>query len=112
MYRHFFCGDFCTVFAKGGHNQYTMDLHVTKNIQFTRLVKAALQQREFNFRKIHHAPILTFHVDVSDEKMNRHIFLMQKEGNEWKIIGQRLPRWIEEAGPQLTEIVESASKGF
>ena len=47
-----------------------MILEFTKNIHFTRLIKAAGRLREFNFRKL---PDHLFHVDVSDERGNRII---------------------------------------
>lgn len=85
-----------------------MDLRVTKNIQFTRLVKAPSQQREFNFRRIPNTPVDTFHVDVSDEKMNRIMFRMEKESAGWKIVDNTLPTWVSQAAPKLNEILEQA----
>ncbi len=85
-----------------------MDLRVTKNIQFTRLVKAPVQQREFNFRRIPNTTVATFHVDVSDDKMNRIIFRMEKEATGyWKIVDQRLPLWVNEVESKLHEIIET-----
>lgn len=85
-----------------------MDLRVTKNIQFTKLVKAPVQQREFNFRKIPNTPVETFHVDVSDERMNRIIFRMQKEsGSYWKIVDNSLPKWVADVEQKLNDILEA-----
>lgn len=85
-----------------------MDLRVTRNIQFTRLVKAPMQQREFNFRKIPNTSIETFHVDVSDDKMNRIIFTMKKEsGGYWKIDPTALPKWVCDVEEKLHEIIEA-----
>ncbi len=85
-----------------------MDLRVIKNIQFTRLVKAPLQQREFNFRRIPNTSIETFHVDVSDERMNRIMFTMQKEaGTHWKITNPSLPQWVCDVEDKLHEILET-----
>ena len=87
-----------------------MDLHVSKNIQFTKLVKAPVQQREFNFRKIPNKSIELFHVDVSDEKMNRFMFQVQKETDgHWKIVSTSLPVWICEVEQKLDEILEHES---
>lgn len=84
-----------------------MDLRVTKNIQFTRLVKAPVQQREFNFRRIPNTDTETFHVDVSDDRMNRIIFKMQKgSAGCWKIVDTSLPVWICQAEEKLNEILE------
>ena len=85
-----------------------MDLRVTKNIQFTRLVKAPMQQREFNFRRIPNTSIETFHVDVSDERTNRIIFRMQKEsGGYWKIVDNGVPKWIADVEQKLHEILDT-----
>lgn len=84
-----------------------MDLRVTKNIQFTRLVKAPMQQREFNFRRIPNSTQETFHVDVSDDRMNRIMFKMLKEGSDWKISGTAVPQWVCDVEQKLREILES-----
>jgi hypothetical protein len=85
-----------------------MDLRVTKNIQFTRLIKAPVQQKEFNFRRIPNTKVDTFHVDVSDEKMNRIMFQVQKDSTgHWKIVDHALPMWISGVEPKLDEILEN-----
>lgn len=85
-----------------------MDLRVTKNIQFTRLVKAPVQQREFNFRRIPNTSIETFHVDVSDDRTNRIVFRMQKEsGGYWKIADTTIPEWVSQVEQKLHEILET-----
>jgi hypothetical protein len=85
-----------------------MDLHVTRNIQFTKLVKAPTQQREFNFRRIPNTPVETFHVDVSDDKTNRIIFRIQKEASSmWKIVDSTLPKWIADVEQKLNDILEN-----
>ena len=48
-----------------------------------------------------------FHVDVSDDKMNRIIFQMQKENEGWKIISTSLPVWVCEVEPKLNEILQN-----
>jgi hypothetical protein len=85
-----------------------MDLRVTKNIQFTRLIKAPVQQREFNFRRIPNTPVDTFHVDVSDEKMNRIMFQVEKDNSgHWKIVDNSLPVWISNVETTLNDILEN-----
>jgi hypothetical protein len=85
-----------------------MDLRVTKNIQFTKLVKAPSQQREFNFRRIPNTGTETFHVDVSDDRMNRIMFTMKKEsGGFWKIADTFLPEWVCNVEQKLHEILEA-----
>ncbi|HEY0679568.1 MAG TPA: hypothetical protein VGD17_14890 [Chitinophagaceae bacterium] len=85
-----------------------MNLHITKNIQFTRLVKANYHQKEFNFRRINGALEETFHVDVNDDRGNRLIFKMQRDDKgHWRIGQQPLPQWIFEAEDKLHELIEA-----
>lgn len=77
------------------------------NRHFTKLIKAADRLREFNFRRLPSNGYDLFHVDVSDDRGNRLIFKMQKEGgNQWKIVDPVLPAWIYETEPRLNEAIE------
>jgi len=77
------------------------------NKHFTRLIKAAARLREFNFRKLPSTTGELFHVDVSDDRGNRLIFKMQREGGSpWKIIDESLPAWVYEIEPLLAEALE------
>ena len=77
------------------------------NRHFTRLIKAAERLREFNFRKLPSTGNELYHVDVSDDRGNRLIFKMQKEGgNQWKIIDDVLPAWVYETESRLNEALE------
>jgi hypothetical protein len=88
-----------------------MNLHVTKNIQFTRLAKSFDRQREFNFRKISGAVKDTFHVDTSDDRSYRIIFQMQKdETGHWKIVNTGLPTWVYDIEERLHELIEEEMK--
>lgn len=71
-----------------------MQLHFTKNVHFTRLVKTADKLREFNFRKVPDAVDQLFHVDVADDRGNRIVFRLKRENNTWRIIDQSIPTWI------------------
>lgn len=71
-----------------------MQLHFTKNVHFTRLVKTADKLREFNFRKVPDAVDQLFHVDVADDRGNRIVFRLKRENNTWRIIDQSIPAWI------------------
>ena len=85
-----------------------MMLQFTKNVHFTRLVKIADRLREFNFRRVPDATEQLFHVDVSDEKMNRIMFRVQKDSTgHWKIVDNTLPMWISGVEPTLDEILEN-----
>ena len=67
----------------------------TKNVQFSRLLKADGRLREFNFRRHLDAQgSMLFSVDVSDLRNNRIIFKMQQSQNAWKIIQAALPDWV------------------
>lgn len=66
-----------------------------------------MQQREFNFRRIPNTSIETFHVDVSDDKMNRIMFTMKKAGTHWKIADTSLPEWVCNVEQKLHEILET-----
>lgn len=83
-----------------------MGLNVRKNIQFTKLVKAPTQLKEFNFRKIPGTTEI-FHVDVNDERGNRIVFNMTLEDGSWKISAPTpIPKWITEAEPKLHAAIE------
>ena len=84
-----------------------MNLHITKNIQFTRLVKANYHLKEFNFRRINGALEEAFHVDVNDDRGNRLMFRMQRdEKGQWRVPQQPLPQWVFESEGKLHELIE------
>jgi hypothetical protein len=77
------------------------------NTHFTRLIKAKDRLREFNFRKLPSPGGNLFHVDVSDDRGNRLIFKMKKEGAApWKILDEGLPAWINESEEKLSSAIE------
>lgn len=72
-----------------------MNFNFTRNIHFTKLVKAADRLREFNFRMLPGTSNSLLHVDVPDDRGNRIVFKMQKaENNQWRIVEDGLPAWI------------------
>lgn len=84
-----------------------MQLHIKKNIQFTRHIKVNGLVREFNFRKISGSIDELFHVDVVDDRGNRIMFRMQKSGGgAWQLVPQPLPSWIGDAENQLHAAIE------
>ena len=84
-----------------------MEFQFTKNIQFTRLVKAEGRLREFNFRKFKgDNSEMLFSVDVVDDRGNRIIFRMRKEGDRWKILPGQLPAWILNNENNLNALIE------
>ena len=66
-----------------------MIIQFNRNIQFTKLIKAEGRLREFNFRKVNGLLEELFTVDVSDDRGNRIMFKMQKQGNEWLILTEQ-----------------------
>lgn len=85
-----------------------MNLHITKNIQFTRLAKANYHLKEFNFRRVNGAIEETFHVDVNDDRGNRLMFKMHRDDkSHWRIASQQpLPQWLIETEGKLHELIE------
>jgi hypothetical protein len=82
-----------------------MGLNVRKNIQFTKLVKAPAQLKEFNFRKLP-GEAEVFHVDVNDDRGNRIMFNMRFENGSWKIAEHIVPKWITDAENKLGAAIE------
>lgn len=77
------------------------------NLHFTRLIKAKDKLREFNFRRLPASGGSQFHVDVSDDRGNRLIFKIGKEGaGSWKILDDILPTWIYESEKELGIAIE------
>lgn len=85
-----------------------MKLQVTKNMQFTRLIKADGRLREFNFRKPGGLQEGFFSVDVADERGNRLLFKMQKDDSGWIIAEEitELPDWVHASAEALNEKIE------
>jgi hypothetical protein len=84
-----------------------MRVQFIKNIHFTRLLKTNGRLREFNFRKFKGGQEDLFSVDLSDDRGNRIIFHMQKDGSTWKITPQEeVPVWISEKEDKLHELIE------
>lgn len=82
-----------------------MQIHFTKLVHFTRLVKAGGRLREFNFRKMRQLEEEVFSVDTADDRGNRILFYMIKSGNGgWAIApNQPLPAWVTENEDKLRE---------
>ena len=89
-----------------------MMLQFTKNVHFTKLVKISDRLREFNFRRVPDAIEQLFHVDVSDDRGNRIMFQMNKDGNAWHIANGSLPLWIMEQESKLNELIEEELKNL
>lgn len=71
-----------------------MQFKFTKNIQFTKLIKANGRLKEFNFRKLNDHQEGMFTVDVVDERDSRVFFNIQKTDSSWKLIKKPLPQWV------------------
>ena len=91
-----------------------MMLQFTRNVHFTKLVKIADRLREFNFRRVPDPSEQLFHGDVSDDRGNRIVFRLRKEGNQWHIAepeqGYPLPQWLYSTENKLSEVI--SEEGF
>lgn len=87
-----------------------MQFKFTKNIQFTKLIKANGRLKEFNFRKLNDHQEGMFTVDVVDERDSRVFFNIQKIDNSWKVIKQPLPQWVLENEGIFHEVIEEELK--
>ena len=86
-----------------------MQIHFTKVIHFTQLIKAGGRLREFNFRKLKQMGEDLFSIDTVDDRGNRILFYMQKINNgNWAINSQPLPIWITENEEKFREQIEMA----
>jgi hypothetical protein len=84
-----------------------MIVQFNRNIQFTKLIKAEGRLREFNFRKVNGLHEELFTVDVSDDRGNRLMFKMFKDGNEWLITSDQIvPDWIKANTSRFNEAIE------
>lgn len=86
-----------------------MQIHFTKVVHFTRLIKAGGRLREFNFRKMKQLEEDVFSVDTVDDRGNRILFYMKKTNNlNWSINQQvlTLPAWVTENEDKLSEQIE------
>ena len=84
-----------------------MIIQFNRNIQFSKLIKAQGRLREFNFRKVNGLHEELFTVDVSDDRGNRIMFKMRKEGDEWLIVtDQPIPDWVRSTSARYNEAIE------
>jgi hypothetical protein len=84
-----------------------MQFKFTRNIQFTKLIKANGRLKEFNFRKLNDHKEGMFTVDVVDERDSRIFFSVQKSEGGWKIIKQQgLPEWVSENEQIFHDVIE------
>jgi hypothetical protein len=75
------------------------------NIYFSKLVKMGDRLREFNFRKLPSHPN-GFHVDVTDDRGNRHMFTLSKIEEHWHSNATDIPSWLQQAETDLGNIIE------
>lgn len=88
-----------------------MRIQFIKNVHFTKLIKISGRSvKEFNFRKMKSEGEDVFSVDVSDDRGNRIMFQMRKDGNNWHIITPSLPVWIMEQESKMNELIEEEIK--
>lgn len=87
-------------------------MDVVKNLQFTRLLKTNGRLREFNFRKHNKTERGIFTVDVADDRGNRIIFQLQKNGEHWFITEENnpIPAWVQSIETELAQTAQEALK--
>jgi len=84
-----------------------MIIQFNRNIQFTKLLKVEGRLREFNFRKVNGLHEELFTVDVSDDRGNRIMFKMRKDGNDWVIVTDHpIPEWVRGSSSRYNEAIE------
>jgi len=84
-----------------------MIIQFNRNIQFTKLLKVEGRLREFNFRKVNGLHEELFTVDVSDDRGNRIMFKMRKDGGEWTIVTDHpIHDWVRNSSPRYNESIE------
>jgi hypothetical protein len=76
-----------------------------KNIQFTILIKAGGQLREFNFRKSAGPTGSLFTIDVADIRGERHYLMFRQENSQWILKTTEMPDWIKEVVPKINETI-------
>jgi hypothetical protein len=89
-----------------------MPIQFVKNVQFSRLIKAEGRLREFNFRKTGSGNEERCSVDTVDDRGNRIIFAMFREGGIWKLSSTLLPKWICQYEEQLNEAIEDETSHY
>ena len=77
----------------------------SKNIQFTILIKAGGQLREFNFRKSAGPTGYLFTIDVADTRGERHYLMFRQESSQWILKTSEIPDWIKEVIPKINETI-------
>ncbi|MES2890397.1 MAG: hypothetical protein V4725_00245 [Bacteroidota bacterium] len=88
-----------------------MQFKFTKNIQFTKLIKANGRLKEFNFRKLNDNKEGMFTVDVVDERDNRIFFSVQRVDSSWRLVlVPNLPKWVIENEAMYGEVIEEELK--
>ena len=91
--------------------RFTMIIQFNRNIQFSKLIKAEGRLREFNFRRVNGLMEELFTVDVSDDRGNRIMFRMRKEGNDWLLVTEQpVPDWVKNNSTRFSEAIEEELK--
>ncbi len=90
----------------GVEPQKNLPVPYSKNIAFTRLIKANGLFREFNFRRKQISGIPVYEVDVSDERGERHYCSLERQNGIWTIREKEVPHWIREASAVFHTVIE------
>jgi hypothetical protein len=85
-----------------------MHINFIRNIQFTKLLKVDGRLREFNFRKLTGLNEGLITVDVSDDRGNRLMFTMQKNGSDYIFHNAPpLPEWVQRNEQTLSDLIDA-----
>ncbi len=84
----------------------TMEMRFIRAVQFTRLLKANGRLREFNFRRGKSPDGYVYYVNVCDDRGDRILFHMEKNGEKWQLVQQHLPPWVVQQENKLHELIE------
>lgn len=98
--------------AKNSTQWITMEMRFIRAVQFTRLLKANGRLREFNFRRGKSPDGYVFYVNVCDDRGDRILFHMEKNGEKWQLAQQLLPPWVLQQENKLHDLIEEESANF
>jgi hypothetical protein len=70
------------------------------------LFNKVINERQFNFQPLEFAEVAAYHVDVKDEEGTRWEFRMYREGEQWKMKGEKLPAWIVDSEPEIGKAID------
>ena len=80
-----------------------------KLLQFTKIIKAGGQLREFNFRKSYGPSGDCVFIDVADVRGERYYIRFMKSNDRWEIKPGQFPIWIQEVVAQIEQAINESN---